>query len=42
VHLKASLPHKEDLDFVLNRAPEIVSKESVNDAQGIVMKHRRR
>jgi hypothetical protein len=42
VQLKVLLPHKEDVNFVLDAVPEIVSKESISDAHGIVMKHRRR
>jgi hypothetical protein len=39
-HLKAALPYKEYLDSVFDAAPEIVSNGSVNEVQGIVMKHK--
>lgn len=38
--LTASLPYKEYLDSVFDAAPEMVSNSSINEVQGIVMKHR--
>jgi hypothetical protein len=38
--LKASLPYKEYLDSVFEAAPEMVSNGSINEVQGIVMKHK--
>jgi hypothetical protein len=38
--LKASLPYKEYLDSVFDAAPEMVSNGSINEVQGIVMKHK--
>jgi hypothetical protein len=40
VQLKASLPYKEYLDSVFDAAPEMVSNGSINEVQGIVMKHK--
>ena len=38
--LQASLPYKEYLDSVFEAAPEMVSNGSINEVQGIVMKHK--
>lgn len=38
--LRESLPYKEYLDSVFEAAPEMVSNGSINEVQGIVMKHK--